>query len=278
MSLLDTLFPKELSGLKKILLFYMFYNLILVISSLSIVAFISFFHFLLEHNISVIESWLSVNVWEIIICYKIFSLVLLSKFLEVHSLNKNVLVAFLKKHCRVPNYNIFVIIIFVIVLISSHSNITSLEDNRKYFSFQFISYFGHFIFYVADFLLLSYLFDRYGVSNKKEFYLFVFWSTLIFYLSSIVSIPYVRDNSFFLVIHFMVYFFIYTFKKSNFSNPLVYLVLYLAPASAFYGLDIIWKSNYSNYQVKGNTLYLSYTAIWVVAYFYTAFVRKKRER
>ena len=55
-----------------------FVSLVVVLSSIGV-----FFHFLLDHEISIVESWLHNNQWEILISSKLVSLFLLNRWFEV---------------------------------------------------------------------------------------------------------------------------------------------------------------------------------------------------
>ena len=54
--------------------YYAVFQLIFVVLVVILSSIGAFFHFLLDHEISIVESWLHNNHWEILIVSKIFSL------------------------------------------------------------------------------------------------------------------------------------------------------------------------------------------------------------
>ena len=67
----------------KNLKYYSVFQLIFVLLVILLSSIGAFFHFLLDHEISIVESWLHNNQWEILIVSKIFSLFLLNRWFEM---------------------------------------------------------------------------------------------------------------------------------------------------------------------------------------------------
>lgn len=63
--------------------YYASYQLLFVIIFIILSSSGAFFHFLLNHEISIVESWLHNNHWEILIISKLLSLTIMNRWFRV---------------------------------------------------------------------------------------------------------------------------------------------------------------------------------------------------
>ena len=91
--------------------YYVFYNLITLVSITIIVSLITFFHFLLDHSFEAIESGIFDNGWGLIIISKLIALFVVMK---IYVLNKNDRPSFKKlalNHFKFPKKQVFPILV-----------------------------------------------------------------------------------------------------------------------------------------------------------------------
>ena len=62
--------------MQKIGLYYLGYCGSLILIQISLVSIVAFFHFLLDHDMAVVENWLTRNAWEMLCFSKITALII----------------------------------------------------------------------------------------------------------------------------------------------------------------------------------------------------------
>jgi hypothetical protein len=87
-------------GARKILLYYFGYSILFLIFHLATISLVSFFHFLLDHDMSVIENWLYRNAWEMILLSKALAGFIIIKALQLNNYFVKNLFFILRGDCR----------------------------------------------------------------------------------------------------------------------------------------------------------------------------------
>ncbi len=70
-------------GLLKNIRYYGSFQVMYVFTAVILTSLGTFFHFLLDHEISIIEAWIHNNHWEILILSKLFSLFILNRWFKM---------------------------------------------------------------------------------------------------------------------------------------------------------------------------------------------------
>ncbi|RLA62881.1 MAG: hypothetical protein DRQ88_10125 [Epsilonproteobacteria bacterium] len=223
--------------------YYVFYNLITLVSITILVSLITFFHFLLDHPIETIESWLFDNGWGLIITSKLIALYMIMK---VYILNKNekpTLKRLVWKHFIGPKKEIIPILITYVALFFLLDRI-NLIDHPEYEVSQVIkSFFYGLIFYLSDlFLLAQVSIDKKNIKNFIYPFIFIITSKLSFLL---ITVSDEKGQIFSLITYFnmMLLMFLSGANRGNrFSllAPLIFLAVYICPLISFFGLDPVW--------------------------------------
>jgi hypothetical protein len=222
--------------------FYVFYNLITLVSITIIVSLITFFHFLLDHSFEAIESGIFDNGWGLIIISKLIALFVVMK---IYVLNKNDRPS-LKKlafdHFTFPKREVFPILLSywgMFLLMERTSFVTGVEYEKVIKSFVYA-----FIFYWSDLFLLAQISKKENKFSLKNFLyplFFIITSKLSFLLIT-VSDEIGQITIFITFFNMMVLLFLSNTRGNKFSlsGPLIFLMAYICPMISFFGLDPVW--------------------------------------
>ena len=264
------------SELSKVIKFYSLYCFTYFLFNVLLVSVIAFFHFLLEHDMSIVEDWVYRNSWEILIFCKISAFVLIFKLIELRIYRQRFFINFFKKGFTYPNHYIFVVILFICTFILAVGKVTFQPTHTKYSNYHFVSYLGSFFFYFIDYILLFFLKSLFPFYKRWEGYTFIFLSSFIFFAVSVISIPHIKETTIYLLFHMMALMLFTLPYSQNWIIGFCYIFFLVAPLSTFIGLDPIWSGQFSLFFLK-NPLPFSYVlAIWLVAFSYQYYIRGKR--
>lgn len=256
--------------LRKFFLYYLGFNLLFIIIHLSSVSFFAFIHFLLKHNIQVIENWIFENSWGLAVFSKLCSFIIFYFVIKFNDKEDSYsLKEYLEGKFRWPDLKLLVLIVFYLSLFPTleivlGANITNRGNNE--FSFSHIEGFlGPILFYLLDFILISYLFTKYEFLENKERIVTFVGLTVLFLLTSHVVIPY-QNKDIFLGLHLFTLLWIGFKRKSSLSNVLSYAIL-IGVLSMVLGIDPIWGSHYSFFSIN-KIFNLEVFILWAVGLFY----------
>ncbi|TDJ06851.1 MAG: hypothetical protein E2O68_04305 [Deltaproteobacteria bacterium] len=232
------------NSLLRDLSYYVFYNLVTLVSITIIVSLITFFHFLLDHSIEAIESWISDNGWGLITASKLIALFIVMKF---HVLNKNDKPTFKKltlDHFIFPKKEFYPILLAFIglffVLESVNFVVGEFELDNVIKSF-----FYAFLFYFSDLFLLAQISSNGKTSRLKNFLyplIFVIIAKTSFLLIT-VSDEKGQLTLLITYLNMVLLMFISGLNRENkFSllAPLIFLIFYICPIISIFGLDPVW--------------------------------------
>ena len=156
-------------SLRSVLIYYFLYLGLFCFSHLVLLTFVSFFHFLLDHDMNTIENWLNRNTWEVITISKILSGVGIYKYVKLNQYSQYKFFRRLKEFNYLPSKKIIGMIIFILVLfyaliLQFGGGIVKGQLKEELF---YSSFFGASLFYLVDILLLFFLIQTYEL--KKEY-------------------------------------------------------------------------------------------------------------
>lgn len=248
--------------------YYAVFQLIFVILVVLLSSVGAFFHFLLDHEISIVESWLHNNQWEILIISKLFSLYLLNRWFKVRLYELKSFRQLVQELVSWPDPKAIVVAVFMVVSYITLGKTAFVGQNIGYWYFQVASFFGLFVFFGIEFIVIAYFED---ILNQKvhpnRLHLGICY-TLIFTLAFRVSVP-----DYYGLIPYVVLCYsslIYLSGKSfkSWSNVVCFLVLFVAPMGSLFGLDPVWGDDFSPFRVdqKLNLAFLA--VIWMISFSY----------
>jgi hypothetical protein len=242
-----------------------FVGLVIILSSVG-----AFFHFLLDHEISILESWLHFNKWEIIIISKTLSVAFIYKWFQIRLYEISTLSEYLKYLLKTPDNKTIVLTFFVaasyLVFQKFEFHIQSLE----YWPYHFISYLGALLFFGFDFFLIRYVQFVSGkstLSSSESIQLKILFLFIVS-ISYFITIP--DYYKMFPHVLFCFSFLLLVIGKdlTNIANVLIVIIFFIAPMSSLFGFDPIWGSDYSFFKKNFDLSPSFLVVIWVVSFIY----------
>jgi hypothetical protein len=240
-----------------------FVSLVVVLSSIGV-----FFHFLLDHEISIVESWLHNNQWEILVISKITSLFLLNRWFKVRLYQLRSFREIIKDSINWPETKAIVVAVFMLISYLSLGKMVYNSQNVGYWYYQFTSYSGLLVFFGIEFVVIAYLED---ILNQKVLppRLYLGLSYLIIFLIAFrLSVPNYYGLMPFVLICYSSLIYISGDNFKNWSNVLCFLVLFVAPMGSMFGLDPVWGDDFSPFRLEKKLNLAFLGAIWVISFFY----------
>lgn len=264
-------------GARKILLYYFGYSILFLIFHLATISLVSFFHFLLDHDMSVIENWLYRNAWEMILLSKALAGFIIIKSLQLNNYFVKNLFFILKRDTWRPTRSAIVFILFLAVLFYAliHQFGGEIVGGNKSIDFVYISFLGSILFYFIDFIVINILVRNLLLNSKKKYFLLTLALTFIFMLFTKATLPYISKFYIFLILHFFTLLVLLFTNKMNIINPILYSIFIIGPLSAFYGLDLVWDNAHALYSYKESLPIAGIIGVWLIGLIYYYKFNKK---
>ena len=259
------------SSLLQNIKYYSIFQLLFVMSVILLSSIGAFFHFLLDHEISIVESWLHNNQWEILITSKLFSLFLLNRWFKVRLYQFKSFRVHFKELLSWPGQKALVVSIFMLISYIALGDVQYVEKNNGYWYFQLASFLCLFSFFGIEFIVIGYLQDILS-SNKgpKPIGLGILYS-MIFIFAFLVTIP----NYYKMIPHTLLCYTTLLYlsgeKFKNWSNVVCFLLIFVAPIGSLYGLDPVWGDDFSPFKFVEKPQLALLAVIWVISFSYYSF-------
>ncbi|MBA2404129.1 MAG: hypothetical protein H0V66_05110 [Bdellovibrionales bacterium] len=264
MSIVETSYGQLSKNVK----YYAVFQLIFVILVIILSSIGAFFHFLLDHEISIVESWLHNNHWEILIVSKLASLFLLNRWFTVRLYQLKSFRELVQELVSWPDPKAIVISVFMVMSYITMGRTNYVGQNIGYWYFQIASFLGLFVFFGIEFIVIAYLED---ILNHKvhppRFYLGLCY-TIIFAAAFRMSVPDYYGLMPYVVLCYSSLIYLSGKSFKSWSNVVCFLLLFVAPMGSLFGLDPVWGDDFSPFRVdkKLNMAFLA--VIWVISFSY----------
>lgn len=248
--------------------YYGSYQIIYVITTVLLTSIGAFFHFLLDHEISIVESWLHNNHWEILILSKLLALFLINRWFAMRLYQLKTIRQLVKELVRWPEPKAIVIAVFMVVSYLALARASFEAHNVGYWYYHLTSFLGLFLFFGIEFIVIAYLND---VLNKKVQPGIVWTSlfyTLLFAAAYRLTVP-----DYYGLLSYVVFCYsslIYLSGKAfrSWSNVLCFLLLFVAPMGAIFGLDPVWGDDFSPFSIKDKLNVVFLALVWLISFCY----------
>jgi len=264
MNVQETTFGQLIKNVRHYAVFQLLFVILVVILS----SFGAFFHFLLDHEISIVESWLHNNQWEILIVSKLVSLFLLNRWFKIRLYQLKSFRELFQELVTWPDPKAVVISIFMVTGYITMGRTAFVGQNIGYWYFQIASFLGLIIFFGIEFILIAYLED---ILNHKvhppRLYLGICY-TIIFAVAFRMSVPDYYDLMPYVVLCYSSLIYLSGKSFKSWSNVVCFLILFVAPMGSLFGLDPVWGDDFSPFRVdkKLNLAFLA--VIWMISFCY----------
>jgi hypothetical protein len=260
--------PQELKLFQRHTRWWVFYMAVFVIVHVVLSSVGAFFHFLLDHEISIVEGWLHKNGWELTLFSKVFSLFILQKFLQIRLYRPRSIKGFLKDQWRLPNQNLIVIVMFLFISIIFIGKPEVQTQNLTFFVYHFITYVSMIIWFMTDYFALVQLRDLFDPEEKSlSRWLFVIYFGT-FLISFKMVIPDYFNTGLVIHLHFITMLFITESKFRQWSNAFFYLALFAAPLATLFGMDPVWGPDFSPFKFHRMPHSAFLITIWMLSLAY----------
>lgn len=237
--------------------------LVVILSSIG-----AFFHFLLNHEISIVEAWLHNNQWEILIIAKLISLYLLNRWFTVRLYELKSIRELVRELVRWPEPKAIVISIFMLISYLTLGRTLLTAQNIGYWYSHFTSFTGLVLFFGVEFIVIVYLDD---ILNQKEKPPRI-WLTLAYVLLFIVAFRFSVPDYYGLMPHMIFCYstLMYLSGKSFriWSNVVCFLLIFVAPAGSILGLDPVWGDDFSPFTLKDKLSPTHLALVWLISFCY----------
>jgi hypothetical protein len=255
-------------NLVKNIKYYGSYQLLYVVIFVVLSSIGAFFHFLLNHEISIVESWLHNNHWEILIIAKLLALFLLNRWLKVRLYELKSIRELIREFVRLPEPKAIVIAFFMVISYLSLGGTVYTGQNLGYWYYHFVSFLGLFLYFGIEFIVIAYLDD---VLNQKEqpslLWLSIFY-TAFFTIAFRLSVPDYYGLLPYVVLCFSSLMYLSGRSFKSWSNVVCFLVVFVAPMGSLFGMDPVWGDDFSPFRVKTKLSLAFLAVIWMVSFCY----------
>lgn len=251
--------------------YYFIFQLIFVTIFVLMSSVGAFFHFLLDHEISIVENWLHNNTWEIITLSKLLSLFVVIKWFSIRLYELTTIKELSKTLLNWPKGEAFVISTFCLVSFLALGKPAPSEHNYIYWYHNIASYFGVFLFYALEFILIVYLKEVFGALEGRKLFLTKFSFLVTFTIAYRLTIPDYYQLNFYSIFCFATLLYLVDRNLKSWSNVVCFLVVFVCPMATVFGMDPVWGDDYSlfNFTDKFNNLLM--LLVWLISFCYYKF-------
>ncbi len=248
--------------------YYAFYQLIYVSFTIILSSMGAFFHFLLEHEISIVEAWLHNNHWEILLVSKIGSLFLINRWFHIRLYHFQGVRELVKKYFTWPDAEAPVISVFMIISYIALAKISFNPQNMGYWYYHLVSFSGIFLFFGLEFVLIAHLDEVLNPKDEpRSLWLSVMY-LVMFAIAYRMSVPDYYELMPFVILCFGTLLLLSGKNFKNWSNVVCFLLIFIAPMASLMGMDPVWGFDFSPFKIERRVSMSLLAVIWLVSFCY----------
>ena len=253
----------DILNAKKFYMKYLAFYLSSVVVHIILISIITFFHFLLDHRLIVVENWVYDFSWQLFLLSKITTFIIFFKyFVFSNTRDKLFDISLFEFNLKDPkNYFLPVLALGFIIyyldpFVQDHH---SFDIGRGVFHFLSIS-----LTMIIDLVIVSILFNE---SKRKRLH---FVEVCIFSIVSYGAFQgiflFSTSSPYVLVLNFLMFYFFY---KKNECLSIFFIFLFIVPLYLFLGFDPIWSSDFSLLSTNLNSIniHILAMALSIILYF-----------
>lgn len=248
--------------------YFAFYQLMFVSFAVILCSVGAFFHFLLEHEISIVEAWLHNNHWEILLISKIGSLFLLNRWFHIRLYQFQSIRQLVKNFISWPEAQAPVVSVFMLISYITLSQIHFVPQNLSYWYYHFISFVGISLFFALDFVIIAHLDEVLNTKNEPQSPWLPLVYLVIFGIAYRMSVPDYYQLMPYVLLCYSTLLYLSGRSLKNWSNVVCFLFLFVAPMSSLAGLDPLWGDDFSPFKIDRKVSMSWLGVIWLVSFFY----------
>ncbi|PIP94598.1 MAG: hypothetical protein COW00_08775 [Bdellovibrio sp. CG12_big_fil_rev_8_21_14_0_65_39_13] len=239
-----------------------------------VISLASFFHFQLNHSLSIIEDWLRLNGWKTLIIAKSISFFIPFKFLIIRFDVRSTIRSLLQETQGKWEMSFLVIIVTNYILFAFLTAPVTQVQLLPSFGNQILIYLSNTFVFSLDIIFIALLDHLYPLNKRSRFLRDITYASLISVLYKL-SLQIDGNEVRFLFFQLFLLLQILHWKKLNWLHPLIFILVVIAPLQAWFGLDIILKGEFSPLIPSKN---LNWSEIFAILFIYLAYIRFKGEK
>lgn len=265
--MISSLKPEFHSALKRQVIYTLLYFSLFWGAHLAIVSIIVFFHFMLDHNLNIIDSWIQEEAWKIIIISKLLAGFPILKFLVIYSDERYPIFSLLKKSLSSIRRETFVCIILLIVMpFVIHFSYISYAGPINFVKV-FWPLVGTIVFYGVDFLIFFFMQAMMPLRTRQSLLIIV-----IFALASVfahrLALSYAEYDNFLNFSFLSLLLYISIWRGLSWTDSVTLLVLVIAPIAVFVGVNPIGSETSSLFVLENDFSSLSFLSVLFLLFSY----------
>ena len=230
--------------------YYALFYFVLWCVHLILISLVSYFHLLLNHNIRTIGDWIGDRGWALIIISKVLIFYIALQFIRLKSKKINLVKSYFRNSIQIPRKEILVALFFLIIGLLGVGRISYNETLIFEIDRILFSTIGAFVFFIVDFALIVVLEIFFPLDSELDKKRKLFLFPLLFYYFSYATFIYEQTMSFKLYAFFFLLLYLGEWRRRNWTLPLLFLLAFLIPCYALFGLDPVWSSSYSIFKAE----------------------------
>ena len=259
---------QDLKVFQRHIRWWVFYTAVFAVSHVVLSSIGAFFHFLLDHEISIVEGWLHKNGWELTLFSKVFSFYILQKILQIRLYRPQSIKLFMKEQWRLPKQNLIVSLLFLLISLIILGKPLAQPQNYSFFIYHLITFISISLWFLTDYFALAQLKDLFDVESKP----LSRWLNVIYVISFILSFKMIIPDYFnvevIIYLHYVSILLITGVKFKQWSNVLFYMILFAAPLATLFGIDPVWGTDFSPFKFSHMPHPAFLITIWVISLAY----------
>lgn len=253
-----------------------FYICVQVTCHVVLTSIAAFFHFLLDHELSLVEGWVHNNGWELAVVAKLFAAWVVHRLLRVRLYRPRGVRAFFKEEWRMPDRRTFVVAAFLTAVFLVMGGPVVQSQNQPYFGYHLVAFVGTGLWLMIDYFCLAVLQDLFPVTNTRQerwrfvFYLAGFWAAFR------LVVPDYFGTSLIMHLHFLALLIVSGPRFQHWGDVAVYLLIFAAPMGALLGVDPIWGADFAPFKFTHLPSAPFLLVIWMLSLAYYCYRHRLR--
>ncbi|MEK6625470.1 MAG: hypothetical protein AABY86_10905 [Bdellovibrionota bacterium] len=223
--------------------------LIFFLSMIFINSIITFLHFRLSHELSVIEDWVFHKRWEIVLVSKLIAVFLIYKLVKIRVDDVAYLRKIFKWQWSPPPLQFWVIISFFMVIIIIMGHPTMMGLPWLFLEFKFMSFLASLVYFALDAPLIFWLV---GTKVTKWSDILLLAPCLALFPTIGIYIAFLGDAENLFSTYVFAFYFLFFLSNSLFnpSHAFLFLLLFVGPCFWGFGLDPLWGGSFSLFKIN----------------------------
>lgn len=230
----------DILKLKDFYLKYIAFYISSVAFHLIIISIITFFHFLLDHRLIVVENWIYDFSWQIFMISKVICFLFFYKYF-IFFKKENDLISFTRENFSFNKLDVFLIPLISLAFLLFYID-PYVKSNHEFDLLRAIFHISSIVLTMAiDLLIVLILMKEKGRESLHLIEVVLF--SLVSYFSFQSVFLFSHKNAYVLILNVILFYFLYL--KKDLGLPFLFISLFIVPLYLLMGFDPIWNGDYS---------------------------------